>query len=622
MEVQRLSQLIGLIYDAAQDLDLWPLLLQELAEEIHSGSGGTVPFPQVESIERLGDYVSHWYDNQLDETAPESQGSQFVHFSGKEHELIDTVLPHLVRALRLNRSLYEMSSENRAFASVLEHLPIGMLVMDCESRVYAKNRRFDALLVDQGALNIRAGHLAVSNAEDHKLLSSMLREVANASADSTQGQALRLSGQSPVSLMVLPLYSDEHLHTRPRVIVFVASSANQLEIEPSHLQAIYDLSKAESRLTIALVNGLSLDEISEQYHVSKHTLRTQLKSIYTKTSSSRQAELVVKVLTSPVILSTQVGVENIRQFIIEDITIDRDERHNQRMFLSDGRCLSFAEYGAEDGYPVVMVHGLTGSRFQVCSDEQILKRHGIRLYIPERPGYGGSDPLHDRRILDWATDLEQFIDFLGVQQVALMGYSVGGSFAMAAARALKDRISHLTLISSMAQFKSMSDLDGMSPLFRMLLGLGRYTPSIAMTFMRLVVRSTRNNPDRYFERITKTVPKVDRELFDDPQLRQSYVYSMYEAVRQGERDLLMELLLTARDWGFPVEEVNVPVTLWHGELDNYVPSHMARTLASRLPNARLNLIPEAGHMLLYRIWDEIVATLVTDISKPDVALSQ
>ena len=616
MESQRLSQLIGLIYDAAQDLELWPLLLQGLAEELYSEIGETLPFPQVESIENLGAYVSHWFESQLDVIPAEQGSQQSVHFSGKDNELIKMVLPHLVRALKINRSLLDMSLENNALASILEYLPIGMVVVDIDGRVYAKNRRFDTQLGGDGMLNIRAGRLGSSLQDDNKQLTSMIREVADNSHDEVQSRALRLSGQSSISLMLLPLTSTEDFLTTPKVIIFVASNAAQIEIEPQSLQTIYGLSRAESRLTVALVNGQRLDEISERYHVSKHTLRTQLKAVYAKTDCCRQAELVVKILTSPAILAVHQQEQQLRQIILEDITVDEAEKRNQRMFLSDGRCLSFAEYGADDGYPVVMVHGLTGSRFQVHQEEEILRRHGIRLFIPERPGFGESERLQERRIIDWPTDLEQFLDFLGVRQVALIGYSVGGCFALAAAHQLKDRVSNLTLLSSMGEFKTLSDLDGMIPMFRMILTLGRYTPSIAMSFMRLAVRSMRKNPQRYFNQISENIPQVDKDVLNTPELRASYIYSIYESVRHGERDMLLEQLLIARDWGFSVSEIAMPVRLWHGDLDNYVPLNMARDLQSKLPNANLTVVPGAGHMLLYRIWDEVISSLKEEIGTP------
>ena len=146
--------------------------------------------------------------------------------------------------------------------------------------------------------------------------------------------------------------------------------------------------------------------------------------------------------------------------------------------------------------------------------------------------------------------------------------------------------------------------------------------SIAMSFMRIALRSMRKNPNRYYQQIIDNIPQVDRDILSCPELKKSYVNSTYESVRQGERDMLLEQLMIAKDWGFSVEDVTVPVTLWHGELDNYVPADMARKLAKKLPHSTLNFIPGAGHFLLYRIWDDIVSSLKEQVTVPAMVLAQ
>ncbi len=58
------------------------------------------------------------------------------------------------------------------------------------------------------------------------------------------------------------------------------------------LQAIFGLTKAEARLAIELACGQTLEDIADEHGVSISTARVQLKSIFAKTGTSRQAELV------------------------------------------------------------------------------------------------------------------------------------------------------------------------------------------------------------------------------------------------------------------------------------------------------------------------------------------
>jgi DNA-binding CsgD family transcriptional regulator len=59
------------------------------------------------------------------------------------------------------------------------------------------------------------------------------------------------------------------------------------------LQQVFNLTPAEARLASGLGKGLDLQEISDLHGVSVGTLRVQLKSVFSKTQTKRQAQLVV-----------------------------------------------------------------------------------------------------------------------------------------------------------------------------------------------------------------------------------------------------------------------------------------------------------------------------------------
>ncbi|MSO75674.1 MAG: helix-turn-helix transcriptional regulator [Alphaproteobacteria bacterium] len=66
------------------------------------------------------------------------------------------------------------------------------------------------------------------------------------------------------------------------------------------LRALYGLTPAEADVAVALAEGKTLDRVAEERGVSRETVRFQLKAIYAKTGTSRQAELARLVLTAPV----------------------------------------------------------------------------------------------------------------------------------------------------------------------------------------------------------------------------------------------------------------------------------------------------------------------------------
>ena len=80
--------------------------------------------------------------------------------------------------------------------------------------------------------------------------------------------------------------------------------------------------------------------------------------------------------------------------------------HSQTLLLPSGRRLGIAEQGDPHGVPILFFHGFMGSRLQCPPDGGIAGALGVRLIAVDRPGIGLSDPVKDRRLVDWANDIK------------------------------------------------------------------------------------------------------------------------------------------------------------------------------------------------------------------------
>src|SRR5947207_3324412 len=78
----------------------------------------------------------------------------------------------------------------------------------------------------------------------------------------------------------------------------------------------------------------------------------------------------------------------------------------------DRRTLAYVERGNADGVPVIVCHGTPGSRLTRHPDSELYARHGVRMIVYDRPGYGRSDPQPGRSVADAAADIETITDSL------------------------------------------------------------------------------------------------------------------------------------------------------------------------------------------------------------------
>jgi DNA-binding CsgD family transcriptional regulator len=84
--------------------------------------------------------------------------------------------------------------------------------------------------------------------------------------------------------------------SRPVALLTIATRSAAASVDPVFLASMFDLTPAECRLSTSLIDGKSLREIAHTYGVAVDTLKAQLKSVFIKTGTHRQAELVAMLL--------------------------------------------------------------------------------------------------------------------------------------------------------------------------------------------------------------------------------------------------------------------------------------------------------------------------------------
>ncbi len=222
-------------------------------------------------------------------------------------EMLRQVAPHLRRSFELHNQFLTLNMQQAATRHVLDHFPVGVILVDSRSRILTMNSSAKAIIeLADGIAVDRLGVRATSSQETASLR-SLIASAARAGngRDIERGGAMmmeRPSALRPLWVLVAPLAGNRGQDdTLPAVVaLFVSDPDRRHEIPADALERFFGLTPAEIRLLEALVNGKSLEEASEEFQVSKNTLRTQLHQIFRKTDTSRQSEVIKLVLSSPV----------------------------------------------------------------------------------------------------------------------------------------------------------------------------------------------------------------------------------------------------------------------------------------------------------------------------------
>jgi len=278
----------------------------------------------------------------------------------------------------------------------------------------------------------------------------------------------------------------------------------------------------------------------------------------------------------------------------------------------DSRTLHVIERGDPDGVPVVVHHGTPGSALQYEPHARDAEERGIRLITYDRPGYGGSTPHEGRCVGDAAADVAVIADALGIGRFGTYGGSGGGPHTLACAALLPDRVVGAVPIASVAPFPA----EGLDWLAGM--GQGNIDEfGAARESREALVRFTERersellaaDPAAMVEAMRTLVSPVDADALTG-ELGEYMLESIREAIGESIDGWLEDDLAFLAPWGFDLRSIAVPVALWHGEQDLFVPVSHGRWLAENLPGAQVRIEADHGHLSLVARVPDVHAWLV------------
>ncbi|RFU20835.1 alpha/beta fold hydrolase [Geodermatophilus marinus] len=275
--------------------------------------------------------------------------------------------------------------------------------------------------------------------------------------------------------------------------------------------------------------------------------------------------------------------------------------------LRDGRTLAYAEWGDPDGRPVLGCHGSPSSRLEHhVEDPDAYRRWGVRLVVPDRPGFGRSDPQPGRRVLDWPDDAAQLLDHLDVDRCAVLSLSGGAAYALACAHALGDRVHTVGVLGGAPPPDVPWPWPGWVP--RRLRGVA-HRPSPAAGLLQPVFAPLAVRPALIPRYLQLRLAPADRRVIGRPAVRRVPARTFSEGLRNGAAPLAGDRALLFRPWGFPLARVRQPVHLWHGTQDWVVPVPLGRALAAMLPRCSAHWFPGEGHFLVFDHAERVYAAL-------------
>ncbi len=279
------------------------------------------------------------------------------------------------------------------------------------------------------------------------------------------------------------------------------------------------------------------------------------------------------------------------------------------MELSDGRELAWVEFGDPAGKPMIGFHGTPGSRFQLIVDEEPVRTAGVRLISVDRPGYGHSTYQVGRTLVGWPDDVGQLADHLGLDRFGVVGISGGGPHSLVCAAVMPDRVAVAGVLSGVGPLADAGTEEGMMPTNVFITRVGRRATKPLEVVFGVMTRVQRRWPEQALRMMANQLPEADAAIINRPEVRRMFIRDARHASATSGKAAAQDFQLFARDWGFRLADIAVPVYFWQGDADRNVPVAHARNMSAAIPGAVLHEEPGQGHMMGLDRTGEIFSTL-------------
>ena len=362
------------------------------------------------------------------------------------------------------------------------------------------------------------------------------------------------------------------------------------------LRSMFACTPAEARAAARFAEGLTAKEAAEALGVKEATARGQLKAVFAKTGVAKAKDLVrLAVETSALATLTSVA----------ETVLEAPEAGHLRIATAVGdRRVALLDYGPRGGRPVVVFHGLSTGRTLPPRLTQMLQAGGWRPIVPQRPGFGLTDPAPDGEYLATAADdLAAVLDLLKVRKTDILARDGSAASALAFAARHPGRVGKGLLFNPRlpgpAPRLSWTIMGAVARAF--------YShPEMIGLFAEMMRRQTRTDLLKATLRQSLKDIECDRRTLEQPGVLDQLVGDVQALMARSSAGFAAEQSVYAHGWAAPR---GVGGSSWSVVELEVLGRPGGIEVWGDLPGLRCSLIPDAGMLAHFSHPEVILAQL-------------
>ena len=347
--------------------------------------------------------------------------------------------------------------------------------------------------------------------------------------------------------------------------------------------------------------------VAEARGTSVPTVRTQLKAIYAKTQTANQAQLLHMLS----LLAARAAMDSRSKVAAWSNPTGRE----WSFVRSDGPAVHHTWQGAEDGRPVLVIHGPSIAHVFPPKAEERFRAAGIKLHIISRPGFGNSGTnFHRGPAQDGAQAVLELLDHLGLDRVPVLAISTG-LVTLAHALEARPQLASSIVAAGEIYFKHIPLNPALSSYQRLVFRLSRRAPRILATLTRIGHRNMeRVGVDWYIERL------MGENAWDAAYFRAGHHAGLIRAAAghllvQGPDTFARELTVDRSPALTLMRNADYPLLIVLPEKDTAHEIAAYKAGLSLGPHARIEVLHDTGELYFYSAGERLAELVIEHFSK-------
>ena len=265
-----------------------------------------------------------------------------------------------------------------------------------------------------------------------------------------------------------------------------------------------------------------------------------------------------------------------------------------------GRAVGYCRYNVDAPHRAIFQYGTPGTRRLSGQLIEAARNADYELLVLDRPGYAASSRRPGRRVVDVVEDVLAVTRTLGWSRFAVWGGSGGAPHALAIAAVLPAQVTACASVVGLAPFDAPG-LDWFAGMSTGNVEEFRLAAAGEAEYRPLVVRLARDAMAAVEAGGVQVgadyqLPESDRAALATRQAEPDYRERMRATYLDGIDGWIDDCLAFTRPWGFDLNPITVPVSIWYGVQDVLVSRAHTDYLVATIPGAsRYEL--GGGHVL-------------------------